>query len=418
MWPRRSPQPHPFKLPNDFAMEPSSSQPGQALHRRSPRTSQSPGIGRVAAPTRVLHSLLTQSLTGRLQISHLSQSLPNWSIYLAQGEIQFATGDDSRGDRLAYLLQRSCRQILPPSGKPLRKAARAPYDYLHHCWKQEKITLQELRSLLRSSSQEALVHCLAMAQGRVQFERGVMPTPTLISSDLDELATPLEAHIGQWQSLSQKRIYPYGRISLLRGSRFAEQFGGPIQAISRRQGLLDWQSLFAGQPSLYGIAAQLNADLLPVARLMNQAVKLGYLRWQTQPAAVQSPSQGIVACLDSSNAVQQQVRQSLEPLGYRVIGLSHSQQALSILVKERPNLILMDGALAVEEEKGLGHLLRESTLLRHIPLILLTPHDSLINPMRTKAAGAQAWIVKPLEEASLVKAVKRWTALRSPSQVA
>lgn len=382
------------------------------------QTSQKQVLGRVASPARVLHTLLNQGITGQLQVNPLSQALPGWSIFLAQGQIQFANGEDVKGDRLAYLLQRSCREILPANNKALRKAARVPYDYLHQCWKQEQIPLQELRSLLRSFSQEALVHFLAMTQGRVQLERGVTPTPTLISSDLDELVEPLEQQIGQWQVLNQQGIYPHGRISLLRGSRFAEQFGGPIQAISRRQGRLDLQALLAGQPSLYAIAAQLNADLLPVAQLMDQAVRLGYLRWLVQPAPAKHLNKGTVACLDSSSAVQQQVRQSLEPLGYCVIGLTHPQQALSILVKERPSLILMDGALAAEEDKGLGHLLRESSLLRHIPLLLLTPHDSLINPMRAKAAGAQGWIVKPLEEANLIKAVKRWAMTRSPSQAA
>lgn len=404
-------------------MENSSAKPGQeaepTLIQASSISPPKPkGIGRVAAPARVLHTLLNQGVTGHLQVNHLTQASASWSIFLAQGQIQFATGDDAKGDRLFYLLQRSCRQILPSRNKALRKAARAPYDYLHQCWQQEQISLQELRSLLRSFSQEALVHFLAMTQGRVQFERGVTPTPPLMSSDLDELVEPLEQQIGQWQVLNQQGIYPHGRISLLRSSQFAEQFAGPIQAISRRKGRLDLQSLFAGQPTVYGIAAQLNGNLLPVAQLMDQAVRLGYLRWQAKAVTGKRPHKGTVACLDSSNAVQQQVRQTLEPLGYRVIGLLHPQQALSILVKERPCLILMDGALALEEEKGLGYLLRESPLLRHIPLLLLTPHDSLINSVRAKAAGAQGWIVKPMEEASLLKSVRRWAGARSPSQAA
>lgn len=397
---------------------PNSSSPFELTpHHSQTSPSINPEMGRVAAPARVLHTLLDKELTGCLRISRLNHALPSWSAYVAQGQVQFATGEDPKGDRLAYLLQRSHRQILPPQ-KQQQKIAKSPYHYLHQCWQAQQISLQELRSLLRLFTQEALVHLLSMPQGRVLFERGATPDPLLISLDLPELVEPLEQQIGQWQVLNERGIFPHGRLSLLRSSNFNEQFRGPLQAISRSSHHLEPQSLLAGQPSLYGIAAQLNSDLLPIAQLMDRAVTLGYLRWQVSPRQAAKQKQGTIACLDHSRAVQQQVRQTLEPLGYRVIGLTHSQQALSILVKERPSLILIDGALAAEEDKGLGHLLRESSLLRHIPLLLLTPHDSLIAPMRAKAAKAQGWIIKPLDEHSLVKAVKRWNKTSPTSQVA
>jgi len=380
-------------MPSDSVL-PHAKQTGQAL-------------GRVVAPTRVLQTLLAQKRTGRLQVADLQQPQRTWSVYLAQGQVQFATADDPKGDRLAYLLQRGCRQLLPSTKKQRRQATSEPYRYLHQCWQAERISLQELRSLLRSSCQEALIHFLSISQSRFRFEHGLTVAPPLISLDLGELTDPLSEQIAQWQLFSQRNIYPHSQLSLLRSSRFVEQFSGTIQAISRRKGVLDLQSLLAGQPSLYAIAARLNADLLPVAQTMEQAVKLGYLRWHiARPATPRS--EGTIVCLDSSSAAQQQVQQTLEPLGYRVVGLSHAQQALSVLVKERPCLILLDGALAVEEDRGLCHLLRSSSLLRHIPVLLLTPHDSLTNPIRAKAAGAKGWLVRPLEASSLTKAVQRW----------
>ncbi|NJN30138.1 MAG: response regulator [Synechococcales cyanobacterium RM1_1_8] len=343
--------------------------------------------------------LIEQGVTGRLHATPLQSNLPGWFVDIAQGKIQFAGGQDPQGDRLTYLLQRSYRQLLPLLQQQ-PKAGRSPYAFLHQCWQQGQLSLQDLRQLLRLASEEALIHLLAMLQGRVQFERGVTPDPILISLNFPQAMDPLEEQIAQWQFLGERQISPHRRLSLVRGSRFEEQFRIPLLAQSRARPLPSPQDLLANQPSLYRLAARLNGDVLAIAQLMDQAANFGYLRWldrdstqaggQGDRPGPRSASRchggnpGTIACLDSSPAVQRQVRSCLEGAGYRVIGLSYPQQALSILIKERPQLILMDGALASAEEQGLGRLLRGSPLLKAIPLLLLTPHDSLINPIRAK----------------------------------
>lgn len=353
----------------------------------------------LVSPAKALQEIVQKQLSGRLTVSDPEFPAIYWRVYVGNGQIHFATSAIGQPQRLAYLLQR-----YSPSTE-LEVPARCPSDYQLLCnyWQANQLTLPEVRRLMLMLTQEALVQILALPQAVLQFERTVGLDPLLLSAPLKQVVAPLRKHINRWAQFRPEILSPFQRASIQSLEKFAQvlwQHEQPPQKIQVLSQTLS-QNL-----CVYEAAYQLSMDAAQLAELLQQLVQADAVTMQSY-CSTEHDSRPVIACVDDSRTVQRNVRLTLEACGYQVLELMEPARALTALARHKPALILMDISMPELDGYELCRLLRQSSLLRAVPIVMLTGRDGLIDRLRAKMVGATDYITKPFVPQQLLALVDR-----------
>jgi adenylate cyclase len=94
----------------------------------------------------------------------------------------------------------------------------------------------------------------------------------------------------------------------------------------------------------------------------------------------------------------------LTPRGYRVTEASSGEEALSLLEKEHPDLILLDILMPGMDGYEVCRRVRANPLTAHLPVIMITASETR-QKVKALEAGADDFVVKPFDKAELLARV-------------
>ena len=97
---------------------------------------------------------------------------------------------------------------------------------------------------------------------------------------------------------------------------------------------------------------------------------------------------------------------------YEVITAVNGQQAIDVALAELPDIILLDVMMPVMDGFTACRKLKESTLLRHIPVIMVTALDQPSDRVQGLLAGADDFISKPIKNNPLFPRVRSLIRLK------
>jgi CheY-like chemotaxis protein len=99
----------------------------------------------------------------------------------------------------------------------------------------------------------------------------------------------------------------------------------------------------------------------------------------------------------------------LRKLGYEVSTARDTTEALDIITKITPDLILLDLIMPKMRGDEFCKSLKVDDRYKHIPIILFTASVGRANtPENLKAVGADDCLFKPFEGQELIERVKKW----------
>lgn len=113
-----------------------------------------------------------------------------------------------------------------------------------------------------------------------------------------------------------------------------------------------------------------------------------------------------VLIVDDESSLRQLVRVNLEIDGMAVSEAVDGVQALEMVRKERPDLILLDIMMPGKDGIEVLEDLAADVSLREIPVILLTAKGALEDLEKGASLGAQGHITKPFDPEQMVRTVK------------
>ena len=360
---------------------------------------QTPPVKLTASPAKVLQDVANKKISGRLTIGDPNIDSLFWRVYLGNGQVHFATSIIGQPERLSYLLDRYFPEIAPDKSVNIK----SDYHYLCQYWQSGLLSLQQVRKALFALSQDALVQLLALPQGVIQFEKTLGIDPLLLSVPLQQVLTPVQASVNRWIKLRSEISSPFQR-PLVIDTREFEQLLQPLVQDSSR--LLLINLALSQNLCLYEAAGQLKTTVLELATLLQPLVKTGAvgIRPYTLPQTDKRP---LIVCIDDSRTVQGYVQIALEAAGYRVMGVLEPRRALTDVVRHKPALILMDICMPEIDGYELSRQLRQSPLLRDIPIVMLTGRDGLIDRFRARMVGANEYITKPFHAKQLLTVIRK-----------
>jgi two-component system, cell cycle response regulator DivK len=101
------------------------------------------------------------------------------------------------------------------------------------------------------------------------------------------------------------------------------------------------------------------------------------------------------------------VRLLLRTHGYTVQEAATGHEALALLRAERPDAILLDMQLPGMDGFTLAAMLKSDAQTRTIPLIAVTAFAMKGDAERIMAAGCDAYLSKPIDDAELLEVIAR-----------
>lgn len=102
------------------------------------------------------------------------------------------------------------------------------------------------------------------------------------------------------------------------------------------------------------------------------------------------------------------VSEILNIQGYQVSIGANGQEALVLIQKERPDLIVMDMSMPVMSGWDLAKRLKADQNTSPIPIVAFTAHAMAGDEAKARAAGCDDYVSKPCAPKDLVAVIRKW----------
>jgi two-component system, chemotaxis family, response regulator PixG len=116
---------------------------------------------------------------------------------------------------------------------------------------------------------------------------------------------------------------------------------------------------------------------------------------------------GMIACIDDSPMIGEQIKEILQPFGYEVKVITNPLQGIATLLQDKPDLIFLDLVMPNTNGYELCTFLRKTSAFQNLPIVILTGHDGVIDRMRAKMAGASDFMSKPPDAMKVLQMVEK-----------
>jgi len=352
-----------------------------------------------------------------------------WSLYFQLGRLVWATGGAHRFRRWYRSLSQFCPEI-SPAGFRLREASVSriwEYLVLTVLIKRQRIRLEQAVMLIQHSVNEVLFDIL---QGIDEVSH-----LTYVSENSENIGEPLTLINAEqillraqltWETWRNANLAPYSPnfAPVLRRT-------DELQKQTSASTYKTLKSLVNGSSTLRDIATLIKQNPLTVARSLLPYIHRGLIGFQNIPdiklpefqeemaGDVSAPPririhQPLIVCIDDSFQVCQAVNQILAPAGYRFTSIQDSMQALPTLIELKPSLIFLDLMMPVANGYEICVQVRRVSVLKDIPIVILTGKDGIVDRVRAKMAGASDYLAKPVEADKLLAVVQKYLILKDP----
>ncbi|MHB0878481.1 MAG: response regulator transcription factor [Anaerolineae bacterium] len=104
----------------------------------------------------------------------------------------------------------------------------------------------------------------------------------------------------------------------------------------------------------------------------------------------------------------------LEQDGFETLLAYDGEQALHVLRRERPDLVILDLMLPERDGREITRLVRGDTALRHVPIIMLTARSEEADRVVGLELGADDYVTKPFSPREVVARVRAVLRRTSP----
>ncbi|MCL4302713.1 MAG: response regulator [Anaerolineae bacterium] len=109
---------------------------------------------------------------------------------------------------------------------------------------------------------------------------------------------------------------------------------------------------------------------------------------------------------EDTEVIRNIMAQTLEIYGYTVATAKNGQEGVEMALQWEPDLILMDLRMPVMDGYQAIQAIKVNPKTRHIPVFVISAWSSKREQDQAKAAGADAFFVKPTEMKRLDEAIK------------
>jgi two-component system, chemotaxis family, response regulator PixG len=361
-------------------------------------------------PVGLLAKIVSRQKSGCLQVFSRTTI---WSIYIEKGKLVYASNSFDPIDRIESHLKllgvevskfehviRVARSLMEEgqdsesSGKPPSQSL----DYQVICWlvKHQCISASQAAVLIKQLAKEVMGSFLAVREGDYKLvqDKQFDEFPKFCRLDIRPLVEYWRNQTRQQQELKQHTVSSPKHDD-------ASEIEQPITSDS---------SSSIQQVSVEvdaAIASSSTPALLPLPQASPPSSSTPALTasMPNQPLQQRRQKTYTIACIDDSPAVLQKIKAFLTDQSISVLTIDNSVNALMQIVRNKPDLILLDVTMPNLDGYKLCSLLRKHPHFKNTPVIMVTGNTGLLDRAKAKLVGASGYLTKPFTQSDLIQTV-------------
>jgi two-component system, chemotaxis family, response regulator PixG len=121
----------------------------------------------------------------------------------------------------------------------------------------------------------------------------------------------------------------------------------------------------------------------------------------------------LIVCIDDSPLNCQLMETVLHEAGYRCLGITDAVQTIPILLEQRPSLVFLDLVMPVINGYEVCAQIHRVSLLKDIPVVMLTSQDGVIDRLRAKTVKADGFLSKPIDADKVLAMVQKFVTVEN-----
>ena len=389
------------------------------------------------SPADILAKISCSEATGCLIVSYNSVT---WRIYFHSGELIYAHHSLDSFGRLERHLRRLSYRI-PTLTSPVRNKVRLkfenesqinqdlPCEYQAISWLVENKVLKdsEARKLVISLIREVFESFLLLKSANCEFVEQTDFELQLARLNTDKFLIICQQRIEAWQALaplisspeqrpyffsknqSQGRIYPENieKFSkLLRGFSFRQ-----LAVVTNKDELQIAQYIYKFIENRSVILREPESPFDKLPQFEEDKKPSQYLPEEENPINLRSAERAKtykLFCVDDSPTMLQEISRFLDNKRLTIKAMTESKKALLEIIRFKPDIILLDVGMPGIDGYQLCKLIRNHSLFKNTPIIMVTGHKGLIDRAKARVAGSSDYLTKPFTQSDLLNMVIRY----------
>ena len=406
-------------------------------------------------PRELLSQLADSNSSGCLEFD---EGLISWKIYLQEGNLKYVYCSAQLLEQLKYHLHYlefkqavAALKHLPSSfikiESHLQGNSAAQNQHLYSkviSWllTEKHLNRSQGLELIEQINKDALHFCLWLDRGTSSW-KDKEPIPCWIEEQLGSTSSLTvsecldleQTRLKQWQNCTAELLSVHQRPYFTSGW---EQKPIPASGSLNYQALKELSQVIRGSTSIRQLSLLLKKDELYVAQILSPYIedKIIYLRHaqspldklpsipRTQKNVRQSSFSNSknennkpknvtvktwkIVCIDDSPTILNEIQRFLDPERFEVTAIDDPVQAVPIIFRLKPDLILLDITMPRINGYKICGLLRSSDHCNQTPIIMVTGNTGLIDKARAKLAGATDYFTKPFTRQELMLVIEKY----------
>lgn len=364
-------------------------------------------------------SLQESQVSGKLTLIN-PQSGHQWHFYLYLGGIVYGTGGVHPIRRWQRNLISNLPQIPFDVSSLKAELTRNEANLNDNVWEYEQLAIWVEQNIIspqqaRKATLFTLIEILFdITQGKEvvgRINQESLLTPELDLIEPEEVIEQTQNIWSDWQTAQATDCLPNLAPIILEPQQLQEK-----TSISAYQSLC---KLLNGNRTLKDLAVQLRTtplqvtcSLLPyIQSEIFGLVEVPDLLELLAPNNIDIPvdkDRPLIACIDDSMMVSQMMEQIISLGGYRFLGINDPIQAISMLIKNKPDLIFLDIVMPRISGYDLCAQLRKHREFEDIPIIFLTSNNGFIDRIRAKMVGSTDFVKKTVDADDLLSKIVQY----------
>jgi twitching motility two-component system response regulator PilG len=342
----------------------------------------------------IIHLIEFGQRTGELLIESTTGKF--WFLFFNNGELIYGTDTDSNLTRLRDYLD---GLVLEHAFERLATSKLGinvlEYGQIWSLLEANIINSAQAKSIIENTMREVLFEILGLYQGTFVFQISPALAPKLTTLKFSQISSDFSHQLLTWQQFYPV-IQSVNQCPILLFHDALPHLSGWIDGKTTILQLSRYSGLNIAQigQDIYTAIAKGEVTVPPLVLNVPQQVK------------VQSPR---VLCIDDSVTICRAVEYILHNHGYQVLALSSPTKALSVIFQYKPDLVLCDITMPEIDGYELCGMLRKSSALAKVPIIMLTGKDGFIDRVKARMVGATEYLTKPFGEKELLTTIEKYS---------
>jgi two-component system, chemotaxis family, response regulator PixG len=386
--------------------------------------------------TKMTHDLLMLSQrrsTGELVITHKEAPFPQWRLYFYFGRLVYADSDKHSVRRWMRAFQIQCPDCLQSGWLTKVTTDRDLWgaDILEQAVQQNQITTVQAKAVIQTIVQEVVFGFIGMARLDSEWNSNKEVPQQAAFLSISQVIHESQQLREQWRASGFEQLQalvPNFSPEMVPTITDAKKLAMVVPADVSVKLI----KLMQGQRTFWDVAMRMRRPLPEVLKSILPLIHQGLIAFQdipdlnnpfiqmapptlepqlasvaAPPAAVAATRKGVIACIDDSPMIGEQIKEILQPFGYEVKVITNPLQGIATLLQDKPDLIFLDLVMPNTNGYELCTFLRKTSAFQSLPIVILTGHDGVIDRMRAKMAGASDFMSKPPEGIKVLQMVEK-----------